>query len=363
MKITGLKPVFDIIPSGGEPLVIAGPCSAESEAQTLETAKGLAAAGIKIFRAGVWKPRTKPGGFEGIGSEALPWLGKVKESTGMQVVTEVATPLHLLEAVEAGVDGVWIGARTATNPFAVQELADTFSSLSPELKEKLTVLLKNPVNPDLELWIGAIERIYGAGMRRIGAVHRGFSSYGRHLYRNRPRWAIPFELQRRIPELPVIFDPSHVGGRSDLVGSLAQQALDMKFAGLMIEAHCSPEKALSDASQQVTPNELKTILSSLVCRHTSTSAESLDELRGQIDRVDEELLELLARRMNISREIGDYKRQNKIPVIQPERYNMLMEKRVSDGERLNLTPEFTRALLSLIHEESVRNQLEKGAKE
>ncbi|MDE6156801.1 MAG: chorismate mutase, partial [Muribaculaceae bacterium] len=281
------------------PLVLAGPCSAESREQTLATAQGLASVGIKIFRAGVWKPRTHPGGFEGIGSPALAWLGEVKEQTGMLVATEVATARHLAEAVEAGVDVVWIGARTSANPFAVQEIADALAALPAERRDSLAVLVKNPVNADLELWIGALQRINAAGIERLGAVHRGFSHYGASLYRNPPEWRVPIELHRRLPELPLICDPSHIGGRTDLIESIAQQALNLRFDGLIIESHCNPAAALSDASQQVTPARLAEILSSLVLPSDEEHQEELDILRQQIDRIDDELLELLARRMQV----------------------------------------------------------------
>ena len=263
MSITDLKPLFDAELFGDSPIILAGPCSAESEAQVLEAARALSKEGIKIFRAGVWKPRTKPGGFEGIGSPALSWLRKVKEETGMLTATEVANTRHLEEALAAGIDVLWIGARTSANPFAVQELADIFASLTPERRDSLTVLVKNPVNPDLELWIGALERIYGSGIRRLGAIHRGFSSYGKHIYRNPPKWRIPIELHRRLPQLPIICDPSHIGGKRELIAPLSQQALDMNFDGLIIESHCHPEEALSDASQQLTPESLGYIVNSL----------------------------------------------------------------------------------------------------
>lgn len=355
--LTDLLPPFGI-ERAGYPIVIAGPCSAESESQTLETARQVAAAGVRIFRAGVWKPRTKPGGFEGRGKVALEWLRMVREQTGMMVATEIANRRHLEEALEAGVDGIWIGARTSTNPFAVQEIADALATLPPDRRDALTVLVKNPVNPDLELWIGAIERIYRSGVRRLGAIHRGFSVYGRHLYRNQPRWAVAFELRRRIPGMPIIFDPSHVGGRRDLVGRLAHQALDMFYDGLIIETHCCPDCALSDAAQQVTPPELAEILRTLDRRTHSPSTESLDDLRRRIDSIDDSLLELLARRMEVSREIGRYKKDHRLPVVQMDRYNDLMEKRVADGARLDLSPDFVRLLLSVIHEESVRQQSE-----
>lgn len=358
MEIKDLKPIFDIPAHSSGPIVIAGPCSAESEPQTLSTARQLAEGGIKIFRAGVWKPRTKPGGFEGKGSQALEWLRKVREETGMMVSTEIANHGHLQEALDAGLDAIWIGARTSANPFAVQEIADTLASLSDEEKDRITILIKNPVNPDLELWIGAIERIYRSGVRRIGAIHRGFSSYGKHLYRNQPRWAIPIELSRRIPELPIIFDPSHVGGRRDLVASLSQRAVDMNYEGLIIESHCNPDEALSDSAQQVTPAELIRLIHSLTSRTYAEPTENLDQLRRKIDQLDDELLELLAKRMKVSREIGLYKKEHKLPVVQTARYKDLMERRVSDGEKLDMSADFIRALLACIHEESVRQQVE-----
>ena len=357
MDITDLQPVFRLPDDSAGPVIIAGPCSAESEDQTLLTARLLAEEGVKFFRAGVWKPRTKPGGFEGRGKVALQWLRKVREETGMLVSTEIANRRHLEEAMEAGLDAVWVGARTSANPFAVQEIADTLSRLSPDEKDRLTVMIKNPVSPDLELWIGAIERIYASGVRRLGAIHRGFSSYGKHLYRNQPRWAIPIELNRRIPELPIIFDPSHVGGRRDLVKSLALQAVSMNYEGLIIESHCDPDCALSDAAQQLTPADLGALLRSLNKRQASPATENLDQLRLKIDRIDDELLELLAKRMGVSREIGRYKREHNLPVVQTQRYRNLMEKRVADGEKLDLSPEFIRHLLSVIHEESVRQQI------
>lgn len=358
MIIKDLKPVFGIDARTEGPIIIAGPCSAESEAQTLVTAKALRNVGVNLFRAGIWKPRTKPGGFEGRGREALAWLQKVREETGMKVATEIANSRHLEEAVKAGIDAIWIGARTTTNPFAVQEIADALSSLPSGMKESLTVLIKNPVNPDLELWIGAIERIYRAGIRRLGAIHRGFSSYGKHLYRNQPRWAIAIELSRRIPELPIIFDPSHVGGKREYIARLAHQAIEMNYEGLIIESHCSPESALSDASQQITPPELGQIISTLDRRTHSPSTQNLEQLREKIDRLDDDLLDLLAKRMEVAREIGRYKRENKLPVVQSSRYKSLMENRVAEGVKLDMSADFIKALLAVIHEESVRQQID-----
>ncbi len=353
-----LAPLFSSDIMSRRPFVLAGPCSAESESQIMEAARSLSAAGIKIFRAGVWKPRTKPGGFEGIGTPALQWLAKVKKETGMLIATEVANERHTREALDAGVDVLWIGARTSANPFAVQEIADVLAALPQERRDSLAVLVKNPVNPDLELWIGAMERINGAGIRRIGAIHRGFSAYGKHIYRNPPKWRIPIELHRRLPDLPIICDPSHIGGKRELIGPLSQQALDMNFDGLIIESHCHPDHALSDSAQQVTPEVLAYILDTLVIPSETSSTESLGLLRKQIDRLDDELLELLAKRMRVARDIGRYKKEHNMPVLQPGRYNDLMQKRVDAAVQLDLNADFIKNVLASIHEESVRQQIE-----
>ena len=267
------------------PMIIAGPCSAESREQVLKTASELAARGVKIFRAGIWKPRTKPGGFEGIGVEGLPWMKQVKQETGMLVATEVATPAHVFEALKAGIDILWVGARTVTNPFAMQELADALKGVD------IPILVKNPVNPDLELWVGAIERLYNAGLRRLGVIHRGFSSYEKKIYRNAPLWHIPIELRRRYPNLTIFCDPSHIGGKRELVAPISQQALDLNFDGLIIESHCDPDSALSDAAQQVTPEVLDYTLQLLVVRDNAQTTENISILRRQIDesisRIDE----------------------------------------------------------------------------
>ncbi len=355
MNFEDLKPLVDGFDVSGKPLVMAGPCSAETEEQTLSTARQLAMGGIKIFRAGIWKPRTKPGGFEGIGKEGLEWLKKVKEETGMLVATEVAMRAHVLDALEAGVDILWIGARTSANPFAVQEIADTIHEAGAT---DIAVLVKNPVNPDLELWIGALERMYNAGIRRLGAIHRGFSFYGKSIYRNPPQWHIPIELHRRIPELPIVIDPSHMGGKRELIASLSQQALDMKFSGLMIESHCSPDDAWSDKNQQVTPEILKVILRSLVLRNANQDTESLQNLREQIDRIDTELLEMYKRRMDISRQIGKYKKEHSMPVVQESRYDDLIRSRVAAAVQMGMSADFMKTVLQAIHEESVRQQIE-----
>lgn len=345
-----LAPIFD----SKKPFIIAGPCSAETEEQVLVTARELASNGIRIFRAGVWKPRTKPGGFEGMGETALPWLRKVKDSTGMLIATEVANKAHVKAALDADVDVLWIGARTSANPFAMQEVADAIG----ESGKDVTVLVKNPVNPDLELWIGALQRIYNAGVRRLGAIHRGFSAYGKHLYRNLPEWRIPIELRRRYPDLPIICDPSHIGGKRELVGPLSQHALDMGFDGLIIESHCDPDCALSDKSQQVTPEVLNFILSSLVIRDESQSTENLALLRHEIDGLDNDLLEVLAKRMQVSRDIGRYKKEHRMPILQAARYDSIMNTRVKLAMEMGMSGEFMRTVLAAIHEESVRQQVE-----
>lgn len=349
-----LKPLFDNIDITRRPMIIAGPCSAETEQQVLETAKALAANGIKILRAGVWKPRTKPGGFEGVGVEALGWMKKAKELTGMLTATEVATRAHVEAAIESGIDLLWIGARTSANPFAMQEVADAIQAAGVDIP----VLVKNPVNPDLELWIGALERLYNAGVRRLGAIHRGFSAYGKHLYRNMPQWHIPIELRRRVPGLPVINDPSHIGGKRELIASISQQALDMGFDGLIIESHCDPDQAWSDKSQQVTPEVLDFILDTLVLRDENCTTESLKQLRKQVDTIDNELLEVLNKRMRVTDEIGQFKKEHRMPVIQAGRYDDLMSGRVKLAEEMGMSPDFMRKILAAIHEESVRRQVD-----
>ena len=334
------------------PIVIAGPCSAESRAQVMQTATELAEKGIKIFRAGIWKPRTKPGGFEGIGAVGLPWLKEVTEKTGMMVATEVATPAHVIEAIKAGIDLLWIGARTAANPFAMQELADALKGVD------IPILLKNPVNPDLELWIGGLERLYNAGLTNLGVIHRGFSSYDKKIYRNAPLWHIPIELKRRYPEITIICDPSHIGGARELVAPIAQQAMDLNFDGLIIESHCNPDCALSDAKQQLTPAVLDYTLNMLVIRDNVQTTENLSVLRKQIDELDEQLLTLLAKRMRISQEIGTYKLEHNMPVLQSGRYDQLLKSRQDMGSKLNLSGEFVDSIVKAIHEESVRVQLD-----
>ena len=347
-----IKPIKFCGVDSKRPVVIAGPCSAETEEQVMETAKDLAKNGVRIFRAGIWKPRTKPGGFEGVGSVGLTWLQEVKKETGMLVATEVANKQHVEEALNAGVDVLWIGARTSANPFAMQEIADSLVGAD------VPVLVKNPVNPDLELWIGAMQRIYNAGIRQIGAIHRGFSAYGKHLYRNMPQWHIPIELRRRMPELTLICDPSHIGGKRELVAPLSQQAMDMGFAGLIVESHCDPDSAWSDKSQQVTPEVLNFILNMLVVRDTTQTTESLTLLRQQIDQIDNDLLEALSKRMRISREIGQYKKEHSMPVVQTGRYDDILNSRAAAAEELGMNGDFMKTVYQAIHEESVRQQIE-----
>lgn len=334
------------------PMIIAGPCSAETEEQVMDTARNLAQNGVRIYRAGIWKPRTKPGGFEGVGVEGLQWLQKVKAETGMYICTEVATKQHVKAALEAKIDILWIGARTSANPFAMQEIADALEG------HDVIVLVKNPVNPDLDLWIGALERLYNAGIRKLGAIHRGFSTYGKHLYRNQPQWHIPIELRRRMPNLPIFCDPSHIGGKRELVAPISQQAMDMGFQGLIIESHCDPDCALSDKSQQITPDVLNFIINMLVIRETTQTTENLNILRQQIDELDNDLLEVLNKRMRVCREIGQYKKEHRMPVVQTGRYDDILKSRIKLAEEMGMCGEFMKTVLESIHEESVRQQIE-----
>ena len=349
VTIADIKPLP--LPEG--PYIIAGPCSAESEHQTLDTARALHKMGVNVFRAGLWKPRTLPGGFEGVGDNGLQWLQAVKRETGMIVATEVATVDHVKAAIDADIDILWIGARTAANPFAVQDIADALQG-----HDNVMVLVKNPVNPDLDLWIGALQRLINAGVTRVGAVHRGFSSTGEHLYRNDPQWHIPFELRRLAPEMTILCDPSHIGGKRALVEPLSREALDMGFDGLMIETHCDPDNALSDSGQQITPEELLAIMDKLVFRSSVPIQDELSLLRQQIDDCDHELLAVLARRMNVSREIGRFKKAHNLRVVQPGRYQEVITERLNEGKRLKLDEHFVQRIMQAIHEESVRNQLD-----
>lgn len=350
----GITPLKFAGIDAGKPLVVAGPCSAESQEQVVTTARQLQReAGIKIFRAGLWKPRTMPGSFEGVGERGLPWLRQVKHDLGMLTATEVATREHVLKALEAGIDILWIGARTSANPFAMQDIADALHSQASQA----TVLVKNPLSPDLDLWIGAMQRLVQAGVRRIGAIHRGFSTGAQGPYRNDPQWHVPIELHRRAPGLTILCDPSHMGGKRELVAPLSQQAMDMGFDGLFIESHCTPSQALSDAPQQLTPAELAAMLSALVLRRGRQSAESLTLLRERIDQCDRQLLQVLAQRMQVCREVAQVKRHLGMQVVQPERYSALMEQLAQQARELGLNPAFVQAVFQSVHEESVRQQV------
>lgn len=318
----------------------------------MTTARELRAKGCHMYRAGVWKPRTKPGGFEGNGEKALPWLKAVKEETGMLTAVEVAKPEHVELCLKYGIDILWIGARTSANPFAMQDIADSLKGVD------VPVFVKNPVNPDLELWLGALERINQAGIKRMAAIHRGFSSYDKKIYRNLPMWQIPMELHRRVPNLPLICDPSHIGGKRELVAPLSQQAMDMGFDGLIIESHCNPEEAWSDAAQQVTPDVLDYILSQLVVREKTTTTEGIKQLRQQIDDLDNQLIDLLSKRMRVSREIGQYKKEHNMTVFQANRYNEILEKRGAQASQCGIDPDCVAEIFEQIHQESVRQQIE-----
>lgn len=334
--------------------VIAGPCSAESEEQVMTTARRLRdEAGIHYFRAGLWKPRTMPGCFEGVGEKGLPWLQRVQSELGMQVATEVATREHVELALEAGINIFWIGARTTSNPFAVQEIADTIGN-----NHSVTVLVKNPISPDLELWVGALERLRQVGIQQIGAIHRGFMTYSAKTFRNPPHWQIPFELRRRFPSLTILCDPSHITGRRDWIEPVSQQAMDMNFDGLIIESHISPDDALSDARQQITPQRLAEILHHMRVprKQLEEQGEKLLSWRMQIDQIDEEILELLARRMQVSHEIGQFKKEHNLAVVQNLRYEQMQCNRAQTATILGLDETFVAELYSRIHEESVRLQ-------
>ena len=346
------KPILE--KADKRPIVIAGPCSAESEEQVMEIARQLSTQDVDLYRAGIWKPRTRPNSFEGVGTIGLKWLKRVKAETGLKVTTEVANRHHAYEALKHGIDALWIGARTTVSPFAVQEIADAIEGID------IPVLIKNPINPDLKLWIGAIERIYKAGISRLAVIHRGFSHYGDSPYRNEPRWQLPIELMRQFPNLQVICDNSHICGRRDTLQAVAQRAMDLNFHGVMTETHIDPDNAWSDAKQQITPATFKQLMSSLVMRETTTNdpdfLENLDELRRHIDQLDNELLSVLGRRMEMVDLIGEYKRRNNISILQPTRWNEILETAVAKGAKKDLSAEFIEKILRAIHEESIIHQ-------
>jgi len=337
------------------PLIISGPCSAETEEQVLQTATRLAKTGkIDALRAGIWKPRTRPGSFEGIGTKGLPWLQQAKKLTGLPTAVEVATGKQVEDALHFDVDILWIGARTTVNPFSVQEVADALRGAN------VPVLIKNPINPDLELWTGAVERVAKAGINRIGLIHRGFSSYGNTEYRNAPMWHLAIEMKRRNPGMMIINDPSHICGRRDILLDVAQKAIDLDFDGLMIESHIDPDNAWSDAKQQVTPEALAQMLDTIVWRKEDTNSEAyhaaLEKLRQQINHLDDELMQLLGQRMKIADRIGEFKKNNGITILQTNRWNEILERAFVKGEALGLTREFITKYFDAVHMESINHQ-------
>jgi chorismate mutase len=352
-----INPIKEWLPHINNPLLVSGPCSLETEQQTLETARLLAKdPRVFVYRGGVWKPRTRPGSFEGVGSIGLKWLQMVKKETGLPVGTEVANAQHTEEALKAGIDVVWIGARSTASPFVVQEIADVVKG------SNVVVMIKNPVNPDVQLWMGAVERISQAGIKNIVAIHRGFTPFRDTIYRNYPNWKTVIELRRLLPNLPVICDPSHIAGKRELLFEIAQKAFDMGMEGLMIESHIDPSCALSDAAQQVTPADLGKLLDKLIIRHETANNSDfenrLEMLRNRIDAIDSELLEMLSSRVAIVKEIGRYKKENNVTALQINRWSQLMENRVNVGKKLDLNETFVKILFQLIHEDSVRMQTE-----
>jgi chorismate mutase len=339
--------------SEGKPLLIAGPCSAETEEQVMQTAVLLQKIGIDWFRAGIWKPRTRPGSFEGVGSVGLPWLKRVNEELGMKTTVEVATTQHVEDALRYGIDMVWIGARTTANPFAVQELANALSGVN------IPVMIKNPVNPDVSLWLGAIERIEKSNVGEIGAIHRGVSQFEKSMYRNKPEWQMALELKKQRPAIPLICDPSHIAGNRELIEQVAQMALELKMDGLMIETHVNPDYAWSDAAQQVTPDQLSHIIQRLVCKQElpdGVALHTIDELRNSINYIDQQLIDLLSYRMQIVGEIAQFKKLHKMTIFQEERWNALSEKHKETAARIGLNPEFVYQIFKEIHLASIDKQ-------
>ena len=337
------------------PLIIAGPCSAETEEQTIETCVEVAATGmVDVLRAGIWKPRTNPGSFEGVGLKGLAWMNRARDLTGLPIGVEVATAAHAQAALEFGVDVLWIGARTTGNPFSVQEIADTLKGAN------VTVLVKNPMNPDIDLWSGAVKRIGNAGIKDIGLIHRGFSAYGASLYRNNPMWHLALEMRNRHQELPMICDPSHIAGNREYLQEISQKAADLFYDGLIVESHICPDCAWSDASQQLIPADLKKMLGSIVWRQSTTDSpeyqKALEKMRREIDQIDSELFELLGKRMKVAEGIGRVKRNNNVAILQGGRWNSIVDKVVSQSQKLGLSEEFLKTVLEAIHIESINRQ-------
>lgn len=357
MGLEGIKSVDTWTGNDGvKPFIIAGPCSAETPEQLLCTVKALRNYRVDAFRAGIWKPRTRPNGFEGNGVEALKWAAEVKKEVNLPFATEVGSALHVEVALKYGVDILWIGARTTVNPFSVQEIADALKGVD------VPVLVKNPMNPDLNLWIGALERMYNSGITRLGAIHRGFSSFEKTKFRNVPNWMIPLELKRQFPHLPLFCDPSHIGGSRELIYDISQRALDLNFDGLIVESHINPDEAWSDAAQQVTPEKFGNILNDLKVREESSSnvefTNKLEELRSKINNIDREVVELMGQRMALSEKIAEYKKENNVTTYQVDRWNEIFNTRKEWAKKMGVNEEFIAELFKLVHEESVRKQEE-----
>ncbi len=336
-----------------KPMIIAGPCSAETEEQVIQTAHGLKDKGVDIFRAGIWKPRTRPGSFEGIGSVGLPWLKRVKQETGLPIAIEVANVKHVYEALRAGIDILWIGARTTVNPFAIQEIADALQGVD------IPVLIKNPINPDVALWLGAIERIEKSGISRIGAIHRGVSQAGKSVYRNNPEWQMVIDLKKYVPDILLINDPSHISGNRELVAKISQQALELKFDGLMIETHIDPDNAWSDAAQQVTPDQLGMILNRLIVKSEQPEGvelKNIEELRKSIGYIDDQLIDLLGYRMKIVEDIAQFKQRNNMTILQENRWNELVSSHIENGMNKGLSSDFITKVFNSVHQESIERQ-------
>ena len=350
-----LSSIKEALQVKGDHLIISGPCSAETRDQVVNTCQQVADTGkVHTLRAGIWKPRTRPNSFEGVGEEGLKWLAEAKETTGLPITTEVAKGEHVELCLKYGVDVLWIGARTTVNPFSVQEIADALKGID------IPVMVKNPINPDLQLWIGALERVSHAGITKLAAIHRGFSSHAQTPFRNEPMWQLPVQLKTMLPEIEIICDPSHIAGSRDIIPLIAQKALDLDMDGLMIESHIQPKLALSDAKQQVKPNALDRILSELVFRNPNTVnadfKNHLEDLRGMIDEIDENIIQQFATRMNIAEQIGLYKKDNAVTILQVNRWSEIIQDRITMGKALGLTDKFINKLLNIIHEESIERQ-------